>query len=133
VEETNAICTPKLIFSIKHEKRKRLWWHYYQTLYVVERDYRFTHLDGNEYTIPEGFISDGASVPWVVRSIYPQNGPWMKDAVKHDFLYDNRIGTRLLADIAFLSDMVSNPLVKNSTAELFFNAVRIGGKRWWND
>lgn len=37
--------------------------------------------------VPPGFVTDLASVPRVVWSFYPPDGPWAKAAVIHDFLY----------------------------------------------
>jgi hypothetical protein len=40
-----------------------------------------------EITIPAGFVTDLASIPRAVWSFYPPDGPWVKAAVVHDFLY----------------------------------------------
>jgi hypothetical protein len=38
-------------------------------------------------TVPAGFVTDLASIPRVVWSFFPPDGPWVKGAVIHDFLY----------------------------------------------
>jgi hypothetical protein len=38
-------------------------------------------------TVPAGFVTDLASIPRPVWSFYPPDGPWVKGAVVHDFLY----------------------------------------------
>jgi len=38
-------------------------------------------------TVPAGFVTDLASIPRLVWSFYPPDGPWVKAAVIHDFLY----------------------------------------------
>lgn len=42
---------------------------------------------GETITVPAGFVTDLASIPRVVWSFYPPDGPWVKAAVVHDFLY----------------------------------------------
>lgn len=39
--------------------------------------------------IPSGFITDFASVPRLLWSIYPPTGRYSKAAVVHDYLYNN--------------------------------------------
>ena len=36
-------------------------------------------------TVPAGFVTDLASIPRVVWSFFPPDGPWVKGAVIHDF------------------------------------------------
>src|SRR4051812_2279337 len=36
---------------------------------------------------PAGFVTDLASIPRIVWSVYPPDGPWVKAAIIHDFLY----------------------------------------------
>lgn len=44
--------------------------------------------DGPTYiTVPKGFVSDFASMPWIVRRTLPSFGPWARAAVLHDYLY----------------------------------------------
>ena len=38
-------------------------------------------------TVPRGFVTDLASIPRPVWSFFPPDGPWVKGAVVHDFLY----------------------------------------------
>ena len=38
-------------------------------------------------TVPRGFVTDLTSVPRVFWSFLPPDGPWVKAAVVHDFLY----------------------------------------------
>jgi hypothetical protein len=38
-------------------------------------------------TVPAGFVTDLASIPRPVWSFYPPDGPWVKGAIVHDFLY----------------------------------------------
>jgi hypothetical protein len=60
-------------------------------------------------TVPDGFESDFASVPWAARRLVPSFGPWAKAAVLHDYLYVTRgedgKWTRKQADDMFLEAM----------------------------
>jgi len=40
--------------------------------------------------VPAGYVTDLASIPRLVWSLYPPDGPWVKAAVVHDFLYDTQ-------------------------------------------
>lgn len=51
--------------------------------------YRLGSPDGKEYvSIPAGFVTDFASVPRVLKVVWPSpGGKWDKPAVVHDFIY----------------------------------------------
>ncbi len=38
-------------------------------------------------TVPAGFVTDLASIPRPIWSFFPPDGPWVKGAIIHDFLY----------------------------------------------
>ncbi len=57
-------------------------------------------------TVPAGFITDFASVPWPFWSFIRPWGKWGKAAVLHDYLYQERTGAyRSTADKVFLNAM----------------------------
>lgn len=60
-----------------------------RSLWGVQRALEYQTGDDQEELIivPPGFVTDLASVPRVVWSFYPPDGPWAKAAVIHDFLY----------------------------------------------
>lgn len=62
---------------------------------------------GQEITIPFGFITDGASVPMALWSIFPPYGEYEASAVLHDYLYKEHAITRFNADGIFRQAMVS--------------------------
>ncbi len=65
-------------------------------------------LGGEILEIEPGYLTDFASVPWLLRRWFPQDGPWTGAAVVHDKLCDMRpadISSREAADI-FLEAMV---------------------------
>jgi hypothetical protein len=123
------------MFDIITERRKRkfLFWSFYtdQVILVLTKDLSFYRYTTREYiTVPKGFKSDGASVPFYFRWLVPQLGKYTKAAIFHDYLYVFKIGSRLLADIDFLITMIKSG-VQKWKAELFYFSVRIGGKKWW--
>lgn len=42
--------------------------------------------DRTVYVAAIGFVTDFASIPWGVRNMFPQSGPWNRAAVIHDWL-----------------------------------------------
>lgn len=60
-----------------------------RSLWAVQRALEYQAGDDPEELIivPPGFVTDLASVPRMVWSFYPPDGPWAKAAIIHDFLY----------------------------------------------
>lgn len=84
------------------------------------------------YVIPAGYSTDFASVPKSLWNILPPIGKHNEAALLHDWLYDNRIGTRKDADKLFLRSMRING-VRWISAQLMYLGVRIGGRKWWKN
>lgn len=82
------------------------------------------------YIIESGFVTDFASVPRSLWNILPPLGKHNRAALLHDWLYDNRIGTRKIADQLFYNAMVSDGVPKIK-AYVMWLGVRIGGRKWW--
>jgi len=124
-----------MIFEFFLEQRKRslliLSWKADQPLYRLVQPIIFIRLDKSTLIVPIGTVTDGASVPWMLRWLFPQQGRYTRASLAHDYLYDNDIGSRQVADWDFYYWML-NDNVPRWKAQLFFFAVRIGGKRWWN-
>ena len=95
-------------------------------------------------TAPKGFVSDLASIPKSLHSVFKPDGPWAPAAVIHDMVYQslkekmveggntpidklNRNHTRLLADRLFLMGMRCLG-VGWLTRMSMYNAVRAFGK-----
>lgn len=51
--------------------------------------------------VPEGASSDGASIHRLLWFFSDPGGELFQAAVLHDYLYDNAIGTKRYADLAF--------------------------------
>ena len=80
--------------------------------------------------IPIGYETDFASVPRVFWSIIPPIGKHSIAALIHDYMYDNRIGSRREADRLFLEIMLEHK-VKKLLAYTMYAGVRIGALNWW--
>jgi len=52
-------------------------------------------------TVPAGFVTDFASVPWPFWWIVPPTGRWCRAAVLHDFLCQHPKVSRFFADAMF--------------------------------
>lgn len=82
-------------------------------------------------TVPEGFITDFASVPRILWSIFPPIGLYTKAAVMHDYLYKSgySIGDkRKFCDKMFLEGMRALE-VGWVVRYCMYIGVRIGGKK----
>ena len=112
-----------------------------ETWQLVE-PFTFVSVTGLVVDVPQGFETDLASVPKILRSIVPQIGYWNKACVCHDYLYrlhssgtDTTV-TRLQADNLLLEGCrvsateygVPDNKKKNF---LIYGAVRIGGESSW--
>ena len=87
-------------------------------------------------SIPKGFITDFASVPWPASMFIPKDGDHNQAAVTHDYLY-SKIGklpdktyTRAECDKIFLEAMGVLG-VNKFKRRLMYRAVRIGGGFGW--
>lgn len=102
--------------------------------------------DGHRITVPPGFVTDLASIPRWAWTILPPDGPWVKGAVIHDFLYatsgtgiwktytDGRTRpdgyTRAEAD-GILRDALANRSVGVLRRNIIWAACRVGGAGGW--
>lgn len=84
------------------------------------------------YQIPAGYVTDFATTPRLVWPLFPPVGRHNPAALVHDYLYDNKLGTRRHADEVFLRVMLEYG-VNLASAYIMFYAVRIGGRKWWKN
>lgn len=77
--------------------------------------------------VPDGFVTDGPSIPWLVRWAIPTKR-MVKASAVHDMLREDRRFTKLEGDAIFLTAMQveRTPFVLR---ELAFLAVRANGSR----
>lgn len=112
----------------------RAGWDYKKRKFLFEicEDVSVNLPDGKVLIIPSGYITDFASIPWWFRSVISSLGKHSIAALVHDFLYDQRIGTRMEADKIFLKLMLHYNVTK-AKAYVMYWGVRIGGRSWWID
>lgn len=82
-------------------------------------------------TVPEGFITDCASVPFPAKMFIPVSGQYNQAAVVHDYLYATQTRTRKEADDIFLEAMTVLG-VNWFKRQVMYRAVRLGGWLPWN-
>lgn len=82
------------------------------------------------HVVPAGFVTDFASVPRFLWSIFPPHGRYSPAAVFHDWLYQYGPLTRAGADKAFLESMAALkvPLWQRLA---MYAGVRLGGGVAW--
>lgn len=85
---------------------------------------------GVTYEVPEGFVTDFASIPRPLWPIYPKTGRYQLAAVVHDFLYWEQTTSRKDADQIFLEGMEESGVSKKDRL-IIYHAVRQGGEGAW--
>lgn len=119
-----------------------------RSLWALQRPMTYHAGPDREDTIvvPAGFVTDLASIPRLVWSIYPPDGPWVKAAVVHDFLYDTqgdglwgrdsrgvsraRPYCRNEADAILLEGMIDRRIGWRERTVIWIS-VRLGGAAGW--
>lgn len=76
--------------------------------------------------VPEGFITDFASVPRFFWRVFPPIGDWMRAAAMHDYLYEKTRVSKTLADTLFWEGLKADR-VGRLTRLLMYWAVRVFG------
>lgn len=109
---------------------------YDETRWQLTRDFQFYFDEGDKrltIIVKEGFITDFASVPRALWSIFPPTGKYTKAAVLHDFLYydaSNLNLTRKQCDRMFLKGMEVLG-VRKWVRNIIYRAVRIFGGKYF--
>lgn len=99
-----------------------------------------------EIIVPAGFVTDLTSIPRLVWTFYPPDGPWVKATIVHDFLYDTQgdgrwndtVGvtratpySRKESDAILLEGMIERNIGRWERLVIWL-AVTIGGGRGWD-
>lgn len=109
---------------------------------ILLEDYKFKDFDGNEYTIPAGFIFDGTSLPtshdegWLtdrssvgfgIQVLMPDQTKYssLPEGMIHDYMYrhPNQFAKET-ADLLFLSNL---RITGNKRADKLYSGVALGG------
>ena len=88
--------------------------------------------------IPVGYITDFASIPRFLWSVFPPHGFMTNAAILHDYMYDNKVGeniwgeyqARITADDLFLVECIKEA-VPVWQAVLIYYVLRLFGRSWW--
>lgn len=84
-------------------------------------------------TVPKGFKTDMASVPWLFRRLFPPaTGKYREAAVVHDYLYFKQLIPRKDCDRVFLEHMAELGVIWYKRMPIYW-AVRVGGFVGWNN
>jgi len=79
----------------------------YEMLQPLVFDQRFG-CGGLTFTVPPGFVTNLASTPRRLWSIFPPAGEWNRAAILHDYLYSPHAScSRFLADALFREAMAT--------------------------
>lgn len=101
-------------------------------LWVVEIPFRYYIGDESHYIdVPDGTLTDFASVPRILWPIVAPDGEHTQAAVLHDYLYKSHIKSRKEADEIFLEAMEVLKVPKWKREAMFW-AVRLFGSPAWN-
>lgn len=71
--------------------------------------------------VPAGFVTDFASIPRALWSIFPPLGPWARPAIVHDFLYATK-GTCRWEGVTRLEGRLE-PLTRGEADDVFREAM----------
>lgn len=87
--------------------------------------------NGVEWSVPEGFVSDGASIPWELWPFIggPFDGPYRDAAVLHDYYCEQRTRTWEQVHAMFLEAALRRGVLE-STAQTMYAGILYGGPRW---
>ena len=92
--------------------------------------YAFVDPVGKEWNVPDGYKTDGASVPAVLWALYPPfTGKYRSAAVIHDYYCDTKKRTWQATHEVFYYAMRAAH-VDEKTAKVMYAAVYLLGPRW---
>jgi hypothetical protein len=83
-----------------------------------------------EVKVPSGFIFDGASIPFVLRGMFPHGGKKFFASAIHDYCYRTGCISKVDSDRLFLKALLENG-VTNWKAKALYLGVRYGGHVPW--
>jgi hypothetical protein len=92
--------------------------------------YRIGTADGRIIEVPEGFVTDFASVPRLFWRIVPPWGRYSPAAVVHDYLYQSAKVSRKEADDIFLELMARLGVPRWKRYTMYWAVRGFGGFAW---
>ncbi|MDE1465311.1 DUF1353 domain-containing protein [Spartinivicinus poritis] len=112
--------------KLEHIPNKRKW--------VLTEELKYYSAQYQTITVPAGFTTDLASIPRLLWSVFPPDGPYLEAAVLHDYLYSKQPAldiSRKQADKVFLKAMRALGVPGWKRYSIYYG-VRLGGKASWN-
>jgi hypothetical protein len=99
--------------------------------WVVDQPLIALRPNGEKLIVPRGYITDLASIPRALRSVFDINGALRAPAVLHDWLYSSQRFTRAECDAIFLQAMEARGMDKVERYAVYAG-VRTFGWAYWN-
>lgn len=115
------------LHSYDSAKRRKIY------MILEEFEYRIGDFDSpfGVITVPIGFLTDFASIPWPMNLLFKPEGKWAKAAVIHDYMlvrlsYMGNDGkhTRVIADSIFYEAMLVSG-VGSIKSYIFYSGTRL--------
>ena len=105
-----------------------------ELVFVFYDDLKFTDTLIGDVVIPNGFHSDGCSIPRMFWTIigHPLAIDYMREAFLHDWLYYTQPCARKIADKILYDEMKKSGRVGWFRRSLIYRGIRIGGWAAWN-
>lgn len=93
---------------------------------VVDMQYHHPLLYAGHVTVPRGYTTDGASIPWIFRMAFgdPFHPRFQAATLLHDFLYTYTYGTRAEADRMLYDFLDVSGEVRQAKRWLMWKGVR---------
>jgi len=83
------------------------------------------------FTVPEGFLTDLASVRWWMKWVFPNNGKASYPAVVHDYLYKSGFYSKEESDRLFYELLVENKIPKWKAYCMYMGVFWFGCFAWF--
>lgn len=101
--------------------------------FITQDIFRFYTRKGEIYTVPAGFATDFASIPWFIHwKLSPHGRGYIRAAVVHDWMYRTQKVTRKQADDYFSEGMAECDTPRWQDAVIYWS-VRLFGEKAWEE
>lgn len=114
---------------------------YLEDKWELQEEITFSLFDNSIITIPKGFKTDFATVPWYLRWAVSKTGTHNLSCLIHDYLYQTGFfigelygynGARKMSDYAQLEINKELKKVSKLTSYLIYIGSRLGGRKYWD-
>jgi Protein of unknown function (DUF1353) len=102
--------------------------------FLLKEDMHYTvGNSGVTITVPKGFVTDFASIPWQFWSVLPTIGTYSRGAVVHDWLYWEQVCTRDQSDNLFMIAMKESEVPTWKRNAIYLAVHKAGQGAWDGD